>query len=1048
MKKISFGSFPLTEIKAEDRKCLDRYLIKTFSDNISISDAIRNLSITKNLMYITPDNLMKDWLGTPKSDNVRKSDRTSASTYDQALKRAFYVLKEFYKKIKDAPFYKEFIYYPIYVEKIEKIDIGGSSENNTEFTETKMNYSFVILSNDLTKSLKIDEIRYDENASLNFLFLFIEFFSGEKFGRSIHDFNKKDYEFLVKLYQFIEHSGKDPIHMTLTLYKLLGLVQDAASGNALGKRQFGANIDKTMDNIDASSLVKYRGMIKHRLLDLMYKDITSEAQAEAYRLAFIDIMESVFKSEGLNGLYDGVDPSADMGERHTYIYNTNKYREILNLAKELVDYNSINCDKVITKDPMDFDFKVEHGEYTIETQSQIVAQKYQTFFKAYVDSISNHLQGLVTMVMEGLKVEDTVKTKTQAAIATGESEFKSIEKDIKKYTDGISSIEALNMQHRRSADAAAASGDQPGQQRYEDEIRRGDQAILTAKTKINQLNSELDQRRLMNATIGAAAQKTTQLMQTAGNTVYKEIKDNILSSLANDLTFVYDDGKSFFSNDLVTRGFLDLTEKSGLNPLTPTGFAKIAKDANVTGVFPHEIGPNKDPNPEYMAAQVIKGLQDGFDAMATDTVTSLGDSILPALRRVLGQANVSLAKSFTSDLGSNKFFKGAPTEEKVAHDILKELLNKLDNAAIPKDIEKALKTTIYRNRFIEYVLKNFKKLFKVKHVEKTLAFDQSVSQLHPLIRKLVSKGKGCQFFKSFIINFDTCEQLYNLKFLVDNQKFLYGLTQKPPRKLGNPMNRIQSVLFDYLGLKDNPVWILSKTNVYMSMPDDLSLTNTSILSNIPKQELMQVCKIKASDYWNEQTMGRVSKFGSKEIKKLNDRIEAIRKEISNLQGKSKDSNDKHNKDKKADGTTQVATPKSNKGKNIEAQIATKYKEIERLEEKISKIRQDEKSFRPNAFIFNDEDDANKAENTPLLTDAEKDELNKKKEEMRDKLLELNPYDEEELVAMEDNVKNQTQRSHPFDFEEDKGATPQEEEKELTALETLLKDRERWHDKGK
>ena len=168
MKKISFGSFPLTEVRKEDRKCLDRYLIKTFSDNISISDAIRNLSITKNLMYVTPDSLMKSWLTGDKNaqDITVAADRASNSIYDQVLKRAFYILKEFYSRIKNAPFYKEYVYYPIYVEKIEKLTPVGNPNSTDQYTDALMNYSFIILSNDLTKSLKIDEIRYDENASL------------------------------------------------------------------------------------------------------------------------------------------------------------------------------------------------------------------------------------------------------------------------------------------------------------------------------------------------------------------------------------------------------------------------------------------------------------------------------------------------------------------------------------------------------------------------------------------------------------------------------------------------------------------------------------------------------------------------------------------------------------------------------------------------------------------------------------------------------------------------------------------------------------------
>jgi hypothetical protein len=96
MKKLRVGSFPLIEIPAQDRKCLDRYLIKTFSDNISINDAIRNLNITKGLFYITPDSLMRDWLNGRSNSGIRRSpssrgeeirsDRYSGYLYDEVLK--------------------------------------------------------------------------------------------------------------------------------------------------------------------------------------------------------------------------------------------------------------------------------------------------------------------------------------------------------------------------------------------------------------------------------------------------------------------------------------------------------------------------------------------------------------------------------------------------------------------------------------------------------------------------------------------------------------------------------------------------------------------------------------------------------------------------------------------------------------------------------------------------------------------------------------------------------------------------------------------------
>ena len=414
MRKVSFGSFPLTEIRKEDRKCLDRYLIKTFSDNISISDAIRNLGITKNLMYITPDSLMQTWLGKKQNPPESRGDRASNSLYEETLKRAFYILKEFYAKIKDAPFYKEYVYYPIYVEKIEKVEGKGSENYDVQVTDVMMNYSFVILSNDLTKGLKIDEIRYDENASLNFLFLFVEFFSGPTFNYSIHDFDKEDLEFLVRLYQFTEKSNKEPIQMVLDLYKLLGILQKIADTRSNPRSTPGFDLTKEMDKFfkdtKIDELKKYQGMLRHQFNDYLKAKPGSNLSSKSFRRAFRDIMDSIFSSKELSGLYDGVDTSSSRGQRHNYLYQSNKYREVLNLASELVAYNKLNCKDVISQDRMDMDFKAEHGDRSVEMKSQMASQKYQTFFKNYVESIRVYLRSIIQEIIQEYSVDTKVKT--------------------------------------------------------------------------------------------------------------------------------------------------------------------------------------------------------------------------------------------------------------------------------------------------------------------------------------------------------------------------------------------------------------------------------------------------------------------------------------------------------------------------------------------------------------------------------------------------------------------------------------------------------------
>jgi len=1053
MRKISFGSFPLIEVRKEDRRCLDQYLIKTFSDNISISDAIRNLSVTKNLMYITPDAIMKSWLGgelSTSNSRVNVNDRESNSVYNQALKRAFFILKEFYKKIKNAPFYKEYIYYPIYVEKIDKIDVGGRSDIDEQYTEVQMNYSFVILSNDLTKGLKIDDIRYDENASLNFLFLFTEFFSGGSFGKSIHDYNQTNHEFLIKLYQFIEQSGKDPIHMTMDLYKLLGMVKDASEKRKfLGSAELGKKIDTS---INSAALKKYKGMLKHRILDIIKRSSgsTTPARPEDFQEAFVQIMNAIFKAEDLQGLYDEVDSSSDFNERMKFLYNSNKYKEILSLSTELIKYNKLNCKDVVTMDTMDFDFKVERGDYEIETQSSIIAQKYQTFFKDYVKSISNYLESIIEQMVKKLKLPDILTRSISSGLTSNTKEVTRLQAAIDANNTRLDTlIPQLEIETRLMDQTSreARQGNRtsaaiyPTHRANVDKISR---EINELRRDISNFENELKQREVLLGNLNSLQYQVNAMIADTNSDLYSKMKDNILSAIANDLTFIYDEGKRFFTNELVAKGFIDLSSNSTYDILSANGngFKKAVNDLKSKVIKPTtktNRSTEESDNPAYYAAEVLSSLTDSFDMTAKDAILAIRDAIKPAVSEALINANKNLSNKINKNSITNSYVTSALDEEKMIMSILNSLDAEIESSTVNgvgSAYEKYLRDNVLRNRFISKVLKNFNKLFSIKRVDKVIEFDKNVSQLHPMIKKLINKnsggGRNCQYFKSFIISYELCEQLYRIKFIVDTHKFTKGLVNKPPKRASNPLSRIQTVLFEYLGLKDNPVWILSKTDVYLSMPDDLSLTNTSILSKISKNDLKEVCRIKPADYWKEGTLGTVAEFGDKRIARWHKEIETERTRIEEWKSEKVDTSydDKDHR------------------KRLDGYIDKAQKKINSLEDKISKVKTEEKTYTPNAFLFGDSfDDTDRAENEPLLSDTEKAELQKNKEELKTKLHDLNPFDDTEVEQME-KILEKKRQDHPLDLMDEKTKKSDDVEKELSDFEKFMNMREDYFNKDK
>jgi hypothetical protein len=315
-----------------------------------------------------------------------------------------------------------------------------------------------------------------------------------------------------------------------------------------------------------------------------------------------------------------------------------------------------------------------------------------------------------------------------------------------------------------------------------------------------------------------------------------------------------------------------------------------------------------------------------------------------------------------------------------------------------------LREDVFKARYVSGILQNFGKYLKPKNVRDVIKFDNSISQLHPLIKKLVGSEDNCQYFKSFIVNFDTLIQIYQLKNILDTEKFLNGLIHNQPRKLANPLNRIQTVLEDYFGLKENPVWIISRQNVYLSMPDNFSLTQTGILSSIPKSEIKEVCHIKASDYWNENNLGKVTELGDKRVATLNSEIKQLANKIS----------------EKEIVLSNLGSDKAKKSERdrVLKVIENLRKQVERKENDITKAREESKQniYKPNAFLFADRE----ADTVELLTPSEKENLIKNQDEIRSNLLKLNTTDDDEIEKMKaiyDESQKKIKENHPFDIEQ-------------------------------
>ena len=162
MKKIAVGAFPLVHIDKSERKMVENYLINTLSDLINVNQLATDIN-SDRARFITPmsilnfikNNKFETEKTVPESNMEKERSEKSNS-----IRRAFKNTKNLYSAISNDPFYRDNVFYPIYIEETIK------SGNYTDYK-----YDFLILSNDLVKKQILDEIQYDDRITLLFLIL-------------------------------------------------------------------------------------------------------------------------------------------------------------------------------------------------------------------------------------------------------------------------------------------------------------------------------------------------------------------------------------------------------------------------------------------------------------------------------------------------------------------------------------------------------------------------------------------------------------------------------------------------------------------------------------------------------------------------------------------------------------------------------------------------------------------------------------------------------------------------------------------------------------
>ena len=219
MRKISIGTFPLIDIKAKERKYMDSYLIKVLSDLLTVNQ-ISSSIYDDRARFITPFSILeffkenKNFVSDSRNFNEPQSGSMKPERVLKAgiIKNAFKNTKNLYRAISNDPFYKEFIFYPIYIEESIKA-------TNTGYQDYR--YDFLILSNDLIRKQILDEIFFDDRITMLFLVLKCIILPKEK----LSELGKTDKQFKLYFSSFLEtckNENINPFDMFIKIIKLTG----------------------------------------------------------------------------------------------------------------------------------------------------------------------------------------------------------------------------------------------------------------------------------------------------------------------------------------------------------------------------------------------------------------------------------------------------------------------------------------------------------------------------------------------------------------------------------------------------------------------------------------------------------------------------------------------------------------------------------------------------------------------------------------------------------------------------------------------------------
>ncbi len=861
MKQVKFGSFPLAEILPKERECLDKYLIKHFADSISFKDTLTNLSVTKNTFYVGPSEIIRGMMNREQGqryDNQTGQNALEARKYLDVQKRAFSVMGKFYTELTNSAFYKGLMYYPIYIEKVEKTMRGNRPDKLVDIKENqkgndidqRFSYSFVLLTNDLLQGTNRP---VNEAGVINFLYIYLHLFHSPllmsedssysiKSTTGLASIDKDSIVLVMRFYKLIQKFDLNPVQVFLSIYNLINEARTFIG-------------EETQDGIINSSQKNFQKALGSRLMSK-----TSKFDNPQFKNILKDVVKTISKlyTEGINKnpsttknsirdnakvmlsivetmlrereIFDFVDDlSKDRHSRDSRmqaVADFHHYQDIIGLFEALVQFNELDISSIIKDTNINFGSNIILDS-SIEDESERISRligviekgDFDTAFNKFYIDLNSFIHQSITNVLS-VQFDKAAANKNARITKRTQHLEQEVENLRLRMESNDNEIDAHIMRiNMLQSNPVVLSTEEATD--LEDRIA----AVQTLRVSNAGLIQQITDRE-SNITLYVTSNPLAEDNDAQRDAVTHNVSSNIFNNIDDALGFIYKDLENIFMNPIV----LDKILHEGGDYT----FDSIPQDAStLNGLLESHKHPGFGNSEDIVKTAYVQLAED---------VEFLTESIV------------------------NEINNTAPNEGNIRENLIRE------------NIIKSLGL-----RFFGIMKKHLRNIHG--KLNKSMEYNNKLQGIHPLLGKMARDPKN---FKTFILSTNVLSTLYHLIFITQEKMFMAGLIKRPPRKLNGADLQSRFIINNVLGLQNNPTWIIGENKIRLNLPDFLSLTGSPVQSEIPKNKLQSICKIDYKEYsWKSDYMGDlVPKLGdAPELKKIKDDIDSVDKKIEFLNKK-------------------------------------------------------------------------------------------------------------------------------------------------------------------